>query len=430
MSDGGGRPRSPGGARVRLVPPKDAVAMTALALLVLLALLWSIFGDVRVGVTGVGILVEPTALAGSGGVDPSPARLAALDAPDLRLRHAQLRAQLDMVLARNAAAEPLRARELEEARASVERRIAEVDARIATLEDLAGIRRRAQAEVTRLRADHLAEELRRAEEIVATRDGWARAAAADPRLSAASPLDLLTLRTEALAAQRERAAAAEALAAVPVEAVDAAATGDELVERLAAARADRDALVEEGLALERAEIDRKSAVALEERELRSQLEAVELALSRGSVEGAGPEVTAAEGGLLAVVFLDAADAKRVTPGAEIRVAPDSVEKARFGSVVGTVLQVSSRPVTPAQAEALLANDALAESLAGSGRAMLLVARLEPADHTPSGLRWTTSRGPPDALTAGTTLTASVTVEHRRPITWFMPALRTLTGVGT
>lgn len=261
------------------------------------------------------------------------------------------------------------------------------------------------------------------------RDGWAQGAAEDPAL-AGSPLDLVTLRAEALAAQRARDDAAEALATLPVEVVDAAAAGDELAERLADARAARDALVAEGLALERGEIDRKSALEREGRALQNQLDAVELALARGTVDGEGPGAGAADGALLAVLFLDAADAKRVAPGAEILVAPDPVEKARFGSVVGTVLQVSARPVTPAQAEALLANDALAERLAGGGRAMLVVARLEPAADTPSGLRWTTSRGPPAPLTEGTTVTASVTVERRRPITWFMPALRTLTGVGT
>jgi HlyD family secretion protein len=175
-------------------------------------------------------------------------------------------------------------------------------------------------------------------------------------------------------------------------------------------------------------VERKAGLALEAAGIRDQIAALDLERARATMDG--PKVSAPADELLAVVFLDAADAKRVEPGAEIRVAPDSVEKARYGSAVGVVVAVSSRPVSPAQAEALLANGALAERLAGSGRAMLVVARLTPADDTATGYRWTTSDGPPGTLTAGTTLTASATVEHRRPVTWFMPALRTLTGQGT
>lgn len=422
--------RTTAGARARLVPTRDALALASLAVLVLLAFCWSILGEVRVSVGGVGILVDASALASAGGVDPSSARLAALDAPDLWLRRAQLQAELDTLVARDAAAEPLRARELAEAKASVERQIADADARIAALASLADRRREAEAQVARLRAEQLADELDRAEGIADTRDAWVRAATADPHLGATSPLDVATLSEAALEARRERNAAARALAELPVAIVDAEATGDVLLERLAEVRAERDARVAEGLALDRAEIERQSARALEAQRLRDQLAEVDLALARGGVQGTGEQVSSSDGALLAVVFLDASEAKRVTPGAEIRVAPDSVEKARFGSVLGTVLQVSERPVTPTQAEALLANGALADRLTGTGRAMVLVARLEPAADTASGLRWTTSRGPPAALTAGTTLTAAVTVERRRPITWFMPALRNLTGAGT
>ena len=62
--------------------------------------------------------------------------------------------------------------------------------------------------------------------------------------------------------------------------------------------------------------------------------------------------------------------------------------------------------------------------------MLLIGTLTPAEDTPSGYAWTTAKGPPDPLSPGTTLTATVTVERRRPITWMLPALRRLFGGGS
>ena len=49
-------------------------------------------------------------------------------------------------------------------------------------------------------------------------------------------------------------------------------------------------------------------------------------------------------------------------------------------------------------------------------------------YTPTGLRWSSSRGPGGALSAGTTATARIAVERRRPIAFVLPALRSTAGV--
>ena len=190
-------------------------------------------------------------------------------------------------------------------------------------------------------------------------------------------------------------------------------------------------------------IDREQVVANgEERKelavLQRELDQAELELSLRHVDApedpAGAESSVVEpvvpgakpNELLVVLFMDAAQAKRVEQGAELRVSPDSVEVERFGAAVGRVVEVTTYPVTPAQAEVLLGNDALAQELARSGRAVVLIGRLEPAE-TPSGVRWTSSTGPSLSLTPGTTLTAHVTVERRRPIGFLLPFLRRMTG---
>ncbi len=413
--------------RVRPVRPLDAIALAALASLVLVALAWSVLGKVRVTVDGTGILLFPPELTAAG----APAGLLSRSAqPVLAQQRDQLTERLRAATRREEARAAVLARELEVERASLERQLAEAADRIATLEALAGTQREAAARTGRDRRRELLAREELALRVVerARRDlEGAEALAAQGALSA---VEVSLAGAAALEAQGELDAVRRDLSDLALEEVDHARQHDALLRDLAEARARRDELEARRLALDRADIERQADAEATLASLRDQRDAVQLALDlrrAPSDEAPGPALPADE--LLAVVFMDAGHAKRVSPGMEIRVSPDPIERERYGSAVGRVVEVSTWPVGPEQAEALLGSATLAESLTGAGRAVLVLAALERAD-TPSGYRWTTSSGPPSALTAGTPLTAAVTVERRRPITWLLPALRRLTGAGT
>jgi HlyD family secretion protein len=112
----------------------------------------------------------------------------------------------------------------------------------------------------------------------------------------------------------------------------------------------------------------------------------------------------------------------------IQVTPDSVERERYGAIVGTVRSISPFPVSLAEAENVVGSREMAEALVSGGYRIQVVADLEADPSTFSEYRWSSSRGPDFAITAGTTTRARVAVEERAPITFVIPILKAAAGI--
>jgi HlyD family secretion protein len=112
----------------------------------------------------------------------------------------------------------------------------------------------------------------------------------------------------------------------------------------------------------------------------------------------------------------------------IQLTPDTVERERFGGIYGTVTSVSPTPVTREGAVATIGNADLVQSLMPDGVYIEVRARLETDPSTPSGYKWSSSRGPDIRITSGLTLSSRVTVEGRAPVTYLLPVLREASGV--
>lgn len=130
-------------------------------------------------------------------------------------------------------------------------------------------------------------------------------------------------------------------------------------------------------------------------------------------------------GLTAVAFVGAGSGKRISPGMSVRVAPSTVRREEFGTLVGRVVSVSDFPVSLDAIRILVQNDDLARSFMDRGPPHQVVVALERDGATASGYRWTSTRGVGVVLSSGTTLNADITVELRRPIDMVIPALRDL-----
>ena len=112
----------------------------------------------------------------------------------------------------------------------------------------------------------------------------------------------------------------------------------------------------------------------------------------------------------------------------IQVAPDAVERERYGSILGTVTSVSTFPVTKEGASSLVGNTEVAELLVAQGPAIEVVAQLTRDDSTFSGYQWSSSQGPALQITSGTTSLGRVVIEQRAPITYLLPLLREISGL--
>ena len=94
-----------------------------------------------------------------------------------------------------------------------------------------------------------------------------------------------------------------------------------------------------------------------------------------------------------------------------------MRRERYGVMLAQITRVEGFASTRRGMMRVLHNEALVDAfLAETGGApMVLRARLERDDKTPSGYRWSSGNGPSLLLSSGTRLDASITTSTQRPI---------------
>lgn len=124
--------------------------------------------------------------------------------------------------------------------------------------------------------------------------------------------------------------------------------------------------------------------------------------------------------LSAVGYFGIGEGKQIDPGMEAEISPLSVERDRYGSIRAKVDAVSRLPVTEDALVARLGNPTLASTLLSAGAPISVTLTLETDPKTRSGLRWTSSQGPPVEITPGDTAAMSVVVREIPPIQYVIP----------
>jgi HlyD family secretion protein len=123
------------------------------------------------------------------------------------------------------------------------------------------------------------------------------------------------------------------------------------------------------------------------------------------------------------------DGKQIRSGMSISITPDTVQRERFGGILGKIINVSPFPVTKEGATSLIGNPEVVMSLIGqNGAAIQVNADLIKDSSTISGYKWSSSKGPESEITTGTTTSVRVTIEQRAPITFVLPILKEFVGM--
>jgi HlyD family secretion protein len=134
-------------------------------------------------------------------------------------------------------------------------------------------------------------------------------------------------------------------------------------------------------------------------------------------------------GLQLIVYLPPDQGKQVRPGMDVRISPSTVKREEYGTLVGTVLEVSDFPATAQAMLATLGNERLVQQFSLGGAPIAARIDLHDDPEAPSGYRWSSGLGPQTALSSGTIAGAEVTVREVAPITFVVPLLRKMTGAG-
>lgn len=131
--------------------------------------------------------------------------------------------------------------------------------------------------------------------------------------------------------------------------------------------------------------------------------------------------------LEALIYVPAAEGQRIRPGMKVEISPSTVKWSEFGYLVGEVEEAAKFPSTHEGMMRSLENAELVRSLASAGPCVRVTARLTPDANTPSGYRWSSSRGPELAMHHGTPCRVRITVRAQRPVSLLIPKIRDLLG---
>ncbi|WP_243147523.1 NHLP bacteriocin system secretion protein [Scytonema sp. UIC 10036] len=97
--------------------------------------------------------------------------------------------------------------------------------------------------------------------------------------------------------------------------------------------------------------------------------------------------------LTGIAYFDVKDGKRIKPGMQIQITPDTVKRERFGGIVARVKSVSAYPVMSTRAAAKVGNAELADTLTSKTAKVEVTAELVPHTGNVSGYKWSSSKGP-------------------------------------
>ncbi|ELS04355.1 NHLM bacteriocin system secretion protein [Xenococcus sp. PCC 7305] len=135
------------------------------------------------------------------------------------------------------------------------------------------------------------------------------------------------------------------------------------------------------------------------------------------------------GEMMSFTYFTVEDGKKIRPQMPILITPDTVKRARFGGIMGEITQVSALPITSEGVTSVIGNSEIVQQLMGeAGGKIEAIANLHPNPQTFSGYDWSSSNGPQLEISPGTTTTVRVTVERRSPISFVLPILREWSGI--
>src|SRR5262249_56295780 len=104
--------------------------------------------------------------------------------------------------------------------------------------------------------------------------------------------------------------------------------------------------------------------------------------------------------------------KEIGAGMGAGISPTTMSWEEFGHIKAKVISVSEFPASAAALMRSLQNETLARAVARDGTVTEVRTQLERDPSTPTGFKWSSSKGPWASISAGTLLTAGVTTREQ------------------
>lgn len=133
--------------------------------------------------------------------------------------------------------------------------------------------------------------------------------------------------------------------------------------------------------------------------------------------------------LRALIYVPSKPGKKVEVGHIVQISPSTVKKEEFGSILAKVSDKRMQPATPAGMLKDLGNERLVEEYSTGGAPLRIEVTLDKDSTTFSGYHWTSGKGPGIAIFSGTPCSATIIVGEKRPIDYVIPVFKNLLSDG-
>ena len=133
----------------------------------------------------------------------------------------------------------------------------------------------------------------------------------------------------------------------------------------------------------------------------------------------------------AIIYMETSLGQRVQKDMIAHISPKTIKKEEHGYMIGKVTSVSQFPVTQEGMMRVLSNQQLVSKLLtdSQGPPIAVKANLIKDSTTFSGYKWSTKEGPSIIIRAGTMCVMEVVVKKQKPISYLIPFLKEYFGGG-
>jgi biotin carboxyl carrier protein len=143
-------------------------------------------------------------------------------------------------------------------------------------------------------------------------------------------------------------------------------------------------------------------------------------IQTGANVAAVEKVAHASDPLYATVYVPAENAATIPANASVDLTVQSVPTQEYGVLRGHVKTVDRSAQSAQQISAFLGDSQLGEQFTKDGRPVAVLVKLDKSSGTKSGYRWSSTDGPPFALTSMTTATGAIRLADQHPVDWLLP----------
>jgi HlyD family secretion protein len=143
----------------------------------------------------------------------------------------------------------------------------------------------------------------------------------------------------------------------------------------------------------------------------------------GNPAGATPGGSDGVAAMVAMLYVPSSAGKQVQPGMEVQVAVSTAPREEYGFILGRVQSVAEVPATAEGMLRVLKNKQLVQTLSNNAAPFEVVVELFTDPATPSGFKWSSSRGPDLQINNGTLVQANIETRNLPILALAIPPLR-------